>query len=102
MKQKAAYIINELDTYFIYEDPALYRQEESVHQQINWYIHSYEYRNTNHIVHCSVVHLQSHAAYAFRFERVLTMAYDTQNYWDFELFPSSGIPVNRKHDVSEN
>jgi hypothetical protein len=25
----------------------------------------------------------------------------TQNYWIFGLFPSSGILVNRKHDVSE-
>jgi hypothetical protein len=26
---------------------------------------------------------------------------DTQNYWGFGLFPSSGILRNRKHDVSE-
>jgi hypothetical protein len=36
-----------------------------------------------------------------RFQRVLTMAYNTQNYWVFGLFPSSGIVQNRKHDVSE-
>jgi hypothetical protein len=29
------------------------------------------------------------------------MVYNTQNYWVFELFPSSGILENRKHDVSE-
>jgi hypothetical protein len=26
---------------------------------------------------------------------------ETQNYWVFGLFPSSGILENRKHDVSE-
>jgi hypothetical protein len=29
------------------------------------------------------------------------MAYNTQTYWIFGLFPSSGIQENRKHDVSE-
>jgi hypothetical protein len=29
------------------------------------------------------------------------MVYNTQNYWIFGLFPSSGILENRKHDVSE-
>jgi hypothetical protein len=29
------------------------------------------------------------------------MMYNTQNYWVFRLFPSSGILENRKHDVSE-
>jgi hypothetical protein len=29
------------------------------------------------------------------------MLYHTQNYWVFGLFPSSGIPKTRKHDVSE-
>jgi hypothetical protein len=29
------------------------------------------------------------------------MVYNTQNYWVFGLFPSSGILENRKHDVSE-
>jgi hypothetical protein len=29
------------------------------------------------------------------------MVDDTQNYWVFELFPSSGILGNRGHDVSE-
>jgi hypothetical protein len=29
------------------------------------------------------------------------MVYNTQNYWIFELFPSSDILENRKHDVSE-
>jgi hypothetical protein len=28
------------------------------------------------------------------------MVYNTQNYWVFELFPSSGILETRKHDVS--
>jgi hypothetical protein len=28
------------------------------------------------------------------------MVYNTQNYWVFLLFPSSGTLVNRKHDVS--
>jgi hypothetical protein len=32
---------------------------------------------------------------------VLTVVYNTQNYWGFGLFPSSGILENRKHDVSE-
>jgi hypothetical protein len=29
------------------------------------------------------------------------MVDDTQDYWGFELFPSSGILGNRGHDVSE-
>jgi hypothetical protein len=29
------------------------------------------------------------------------MVNNTQNYWVFGLFPSSGILENRKHDVSE-
>jgi hypothetical protein len=29
------------------------------------------------------------------------MVYNTQNYWVFGLFPSSGILETRKHDVSE-
>jgi hypothetical protein len=29
------------------------------------------------------------------------MVYNTQNYWVFELFPSSGILENRKCDISE-
>jgi hypothetical protein len=29
------------------------------------------------------------------------MVYNTQNYWIFGLFPSSGILETRKHDVSE-
>jgi hypothetical protein len=29
------------------------------------------------------------------------MVYNTQNYWVFGLFPSSGILGTRKHDVSE-
>jgi hypothetical protein len=29
------------------------------------------------------------------------MVYHSQNYWVFGLSPSSGIPGNRKHDVSE-
>jgi hypothetical protein len=29
------------------------------------------------------------------------MAYNTQNYWVFGLFPSSVILETRKHDVSE-
>jgi hypothetical protein len=29
------------------------------------------------------------------------MVYNTQNYWVFGLFPSSGILENRKHDDSE-
>jgi hypothetical protein len=33
---------------------------------------------------------------------VLTMVYNTQNYWVFGLFPSSGILQNIKHDVSVN
>jgi hypothetical protein len=36
-----------------------------------------------------------------RFWRVLTMVYNTQNYWVFQLFPSSGILESRKHDVLE-
>jgi hypothetical protein len=28
------------------------------------------------------------------------MVYNTQNYWVFGLFPSSGIIETRKHDVS--
>jgi hypothetical protein len=35
------------------------------------------------------------------FYRVLTMVYNTQNYWLFGLFPSSSILENRKHDASE-
>jgi hypothetical protein len=30
-----------------------------------------------------------------------TALFSTQNYWVFELFPSSGSLENRKHDVSE-
>jgi hypothetical protein len=33
--------------------------------------------------------------------KVLTMVYNTENYWVFRLFPSSGILENRKQDVSE-
>jgi hypothetical protein len=33
--------------------------------------------------------------------RVLTMVYNTQNYWVFGLFPSSGILQTRKHNVSK-
>jgi hypothetical protein len=33
----------------------------------------------------------------FSFYRVLTTVYNTQNYWVFGLFPSSGILENRKH-----
>jgi hypothetical protein len=40
-------------------------------------------------------------AKAPKFYRVLTMVYNTQNYWIFVLCPSSGILVTRKHDVSE-
>jgi hypothetical protein len=29
------------------------------------------------------------------------MVYNTQNYWVFGLFPSSGILETRKHNVSE-
>jgi hypothetical protein len=29
------------------------------------------------------------------------MVYNSQNYWVFGLFPSSGILDTRKHDVSE-
>jgi hypothetical protein len=29
------------------------------------------------------------------------MVYNTQNYWIFGLFPSSGTLENRKHDVPE-
>jgi hypothetical protein len=37
-----------------------------------------------------------------RFWRVLTMVYNTHNYWVFFwTFPSSGILETRKHDVSE-
>jgi hypothetical protein len=33
--------------------------------------------------------------------RLLTMVYNTQNYWVFGLCPSSGILGTRKHKVSE-
>jgi hypothetical protein len=36
-----------------------------------------------------------------RFWRVLTMECNTQNYWAFGLFPSSGILEARKQNVSE-
>jgi hypothetical protein len=36
-----------------------------------------------------------------RFWRVLTMVYNSQNYWVFGVFPSSGILKNRKNNVSE-
>jgi hypothetical protein len=36
-----------------------------------------------------------------RFWRVLTMVYNTQDYWVFWTFPASGILETRKHDVSE-
>jgi hypothetical protein len=36
-----------------------------------------------------------------RFWRVLTMVYNTQDYWVFWTFPSSCILETRKHDVSE-
>jgi hypothetical protein len=29
------------------------------------------------------------------------MAYNTQNYWDFGLYPASGILQTIKYDVSE-
>jgi hypothetical protein len=29
------------------------------------------------------------------------MVYNTQNYWDFGLYPLSGIIKTREHDVSE-
>jgi hypothetical protein len=29
------------------------------------------------------------------------MVYNTQNFWVFGLFPSSGTLENRKHDISE-
>jgi hypothetical protein len=29
------------------------------------------------------------------------MEYNTQNYWGFGLYPSSGILESRKHEVSE-
>jgi hypothetical protein len=29
------------------------------------------------------------------------MVYNTQNYWVFGLFPSSGILETRKHDITE-
>jgi hypothetical protein len=35
-----------------------------------------------------------------RVSRVLTMVDDTQNYWVFGLFQSTGILDNRVHDVS--
>jgi hypothetical protein len=28
-------------------------------------------------------------------------SHNIQNYWVFGLFPSSGIPENKKHDISE-
>jgi hypothetical protein len=40
-------------------------------------------------------------AKAPKFERVLTVVYNTQNYWVFGLRPSSGILEARKHNVSE-
>jgi hypothetical protein len=36
-----------------------------------------------------------------RIWRILTMVYDTQNYWVSGLRPSSGILNTRKHNVSE-
>jgi hypothetical protein len=36
-----------------------------------------------------------------RFERVLTMVYNTENYWGFGLCPSSGILEIRKQNVLE-
>jgi hypothetical protein len=32
---------------------------------------------------------------------VLTIMYNTQNYWVFGHFPSSGILENRKQDISD-
>jgi hypothetical protein len=37
----------------------------------------------------------------FIFYRVLTIAYNTQNYSVFKLRPSSGVLETRKHNVSE-
>jgi hypothetical protein len=37
-----------------------------------------------------------------RFWRVLTVVYNTQNYWVFGICPSSGILKARKHNVSES
>jgi hypothetical protein len=34
-------------------------------------------------------------------QEVVNIMISIQNYWVFGLFPSSGIPENRKHDVSE-
>jgi hypothetical protein len=39
--------------------------------------------------------------YGFRFYRVLTMVYNTQNYWVLGLCSSSGILETGKHNVSE-
>jgi hypothetical protein len=40
-----------------------------------------------------------------KFYRVLTMVYNTENYWGFGLYPSSGFNNNykkkKKHDVAE-
>jgi hypothetical protein len=36
------------------------------------------------------------------FWKILTMMYNTQNYWVLGLCPSSGILETRKHNVSEN
>jgi hypothetical protein len=33
------------------------------------------------------------------FRRVLTMVFNTEDYWVFWTFPSSGILETRKHDV---
>jgi hypothetical protein len=37
----------------------------------------------------------------FQSLRVPAMVYNIQNYWDFELYPSSGILKPRKRNVSE-
>jgi hypothetical protein len=36
-----------------------------------------------------------------RFKRVLTVVYNTPNYWAFVPYPSSGIQSDRKCSISE-
>jgi hypothetical protein len=59
------------------------------------WIKSFAFRNKNnckkftHIQHDMLIFLCSYEL--FSLYRILTMVYNTQNYWGFGLYPSSGF-----------
>jgi hypothetical protein len=46
-------------------------------------------------------YLTSQKGFTLRISRILTMVYNTQNYWVSGLCPSTGILNTRKHNVTE-